>query len=78
MLLQSETLGILQNVSSTFRHSRTTSDGYQYCLTIVDRFTRWPEIILIKNVTVETTAKQFFVNWIMEHHKELQLIKDED
>lgn len=32
-------------------------DGYQYLLTITDRFTRWPVIISLKNTSAETISK---------------------
>ncbi|XP_011060260.1 PREDICTED: uncharacterized protein LOC105149507 [Acromyrmex echinatior] len=40
------------------------SDGYKHCVTIIDRFSRWPVAIPLKDTEVITVARAFYDNWV--------------
>jgi len=39
-------------------------DGYTHLLTIIDRSTRWPEAVLLKETTTEAVLDAFVATWV--------------
>ena len=40
------------------------SNGYRHLLTVVDRFTRWPVAVPLKDISAETVSEAFAYGWV--------------
>ncbi|XP_035739379.1 uncharacterized protein LOC118449202 [Vespa mandarinia] len=54
------------------------SNGYKYCLTCVDRFTHWPEVVPLRNTSMENIAQAFLEGWIYRFGVPLRITTDYD
>lgn len=53
------------------------SNGMLYCLTCIDRFTSWMEVVPLPNITAETIAKAFYEHWITRFGTPSRVISDQ-
>lgn len=53
------------------------SEGFRYCLTMVDRFTRWPEAVPMQDQEASTVARVFYDNWVSRFGTPLRVTTDQ-
>lgn len=54
-----------------------SSDNYKYCLTMIDRYTKWPEVVPLYNQEAETVARAFYSTWIARFGTPLRITTDQ-
>jgi len=53
------------------------SEGKRYCLTCIDRFTKWPEAFPLEDQEAETVARTFYEGWICRFGTLPRIITDQ-
>ncbi|GBM25137.1 Pro-Pol polyprotein [Araneus ventricosus] len=53
------------------------SEGFRYCLTCVDRFSKWPEAFPLVDISANTIATTFYSGWISRFGPPLRLTTDQ-
>ncbi|GBN90653.1 Retrovirus-related Pol polyprotein from transposon 17.6 [Araneus ventricosus] len=53
------------------------SEGFRYCLTCVDRFSKWPEAFPLVDISANTIATAFYSGWISRLGPPLRLTTDQ-
>ncbi|CAB0038083.1 unnamed protein product [Trichogramma brassicae] len=53
------------------------SDGYRYLLTMIDRYTRWPEAVPMRDIRAETVANEFRKCWIARFGSPITITTDQ-
>ena len=58
-------------VSKRFQHVHVDlvgplpeSKGHKYLLTVIDRFTRWPEVVPLQDIEAKSVARAYVQNWV--------------
>lgn len=52
-------------------------NGFQYCLTIIDRFSRWPVAVPLRDITSETITTALFDHWIAHYGTPITITSDQ-
>ncbi|KAJ2949987.1 hypothetical protein O0L34_g11320 [Tuta absoluta] len=49
----------------------------KYCVTMIDRVTKWPEAVPVRDITAETVARVFYEHWIVRFGCPIRITSDQ-
>ncbi|KAJ8724127.1 hypothetical protein PYW07_008107 [Mythimna separata] len=52
-------------------------EDFKYCITIIDRVTKWPEVIPVKDISAETVARVFVEHWVARFGCPIRITSDQ-
>ncbi|GFW44302.1 transposon Tf2-9 polyprotein [Trichonephila clavipes] len=58
-------------------HNLAHAEGIINCLTCIDRFARWIEVIPLSNITAETVDREFYNHWIPRFGMSYRVLTDQ-
>lgn len=77
-------VGNFQPTSTRFEHVHVdivgplpSSRGFKYCLTMIDRFSRWPEAVPIREITADIVARKIFETWMARFGMPVRITTDQ-
>uniref|UniRef100_A0ABD2XQU4 RNA-directed DNA polymerase n=1 Tax=Trichogramma kaykai TaxID=54128 RepID=A0ABD2XQU4_9HYME len=53
------------------------SQGFTYLFTMIDRFSRWPEAVPLRDISAKTVVRAFFDNWVSRFGAPLRITTDQ-
>ena len=69
--------GLFKHIHLEIVGPLSDSNGYRYCLTMIGRFSRWPETVRLKNVEAITVCRAFHDTWISRYSAPEKLATDQ-
>nr|XP_009858312.1 uncharacterized protein LOC104265615 [Ciona intestinalis] len=67
---------ISQSINVDITGPLPSCNGYRYILLIIDRFTRYPVVVPIADITIETVVNAFCLNWVANFGAPAQITTD--
>jgi len=66
-----------QHVHLDIIGSLPLSKNFRYCLTMIDRFSRWPEAIPLTEISAESIVTAFYTHWVSRYGSPINITTDQ-